>query len=98
MSSDFESINSDDIIVFTGPEVFVVRSPAFGQELLNGFNTAIKKYVNPNNKAEDLITNGLECRLLRPGNHWIEGKLKVYMEFEPNQPENSPLDEFRTDT
>jgi hypothetical protein len=98
MSSNFESINSDDIIVFTGPKVFVVRSPAFGKEVLDGLERALKNYVEPNDKLGDFLTDGLKCRILRPGNQWIEGKLKIRMEFEPNPPKNSPLDEFRTDT
>jgi hypothetical protein len=98
MSSAFESIDSDDIVVFAGTQVFISRSPAFGKELLDGFKNMLKGYVNPNSKIDELITSGLDCKILRPGNQWVEGKLKVHMEFEPNPPENSPLDEFRIDT
>jgi hypothetical protein len=98
MSSNFESINSDDIVVFTEEKLFIDRSPAFGSELMSRFKSALNSYSSGGDTVGRIISEGLPCKVLRPGNQWIEGKLKVHMEFEPNPPENSPLDEFRTDT
>jgi hypothetical protein len=98
MSSNFESIDSDDIVDFPEGIVFIDRSPAFGSDLIARFKQAQGVYANNSDSVEQLIGEGLSCRILKPGSYWQEGRLKVYMKFEPNLPENSPLDEFRENT
>lgn len=97
MSNDFESINSDDVISFVGSRILVNQSPVMGSHLIKAFTNAVNSYASDSDAVGKLIGEGLPCKVLRPGNQWVEGKLKVHIEFEPNPLENSPLDEFRTD-
>jgi len=46
------------------------------------------------NAKEMLLGEGLECEVLRPGSNWQKGKVRLCLEFCPDQPE-SPLDDLR---
>ena len=44
-------------------------------------------------EAEQLLAEGLECELLRPNQPWIKGKIKLRLEFEPDEAELENIDE-----
>ena len=41
-----------------------------------------------------MFDRGLSCEVLRPGANWQKGKVRIRLEFCPDEPE-SPLDDIR---
>ena len=55
-------------------------------------------------EANQFTTEGLACHVLRPGQQWKKGKIRIAVEFIPDEPDpeeeteitqNQSLDEFR---
>ena len=44
-------------------------------------------------EAEQLLAEGLDCELLRPNQPWIKGKVKIRLEFEPDEGELEKIKE-----
>jgi hypothetical protein len=107
MSSQSILLTSDDVIGidpenFEGSKVFKTITPDEIRELM--------KRMIGSNKETILFTEGMEAKVLRPGDGWKTGKIKLSIEFCPNEPEiketevsnntqsnteNSPLDDLR---
>jgi len=45
-------------------------------------------------EREAFFNEGIDCRLLKPGSDWQTGKIKISIEFIPDEI-NSPLDDIR---
>ena len=59
------------------------------------FMTELKRYVQGGGTAKEMILGeGLPCEVLKPGAPWRKGKIKVSLEFCPDEP-ISPLDDIR---
>ena len=59
------------------------------------FIAEINRYLQGQGNAKDMLFGeGLECEVLRPGSNWQKGKVRLCLEFCPDQPE-SPLDDLR---
>lgn len=48
-------------------------------------------------EKEQVLIDGFECRVLQPGKKWQTGKIRIHIEFCPDNPTepDSPLDEIR---
>lgn len=47
-------------------------------------------------EINQLFGKGVECNLLQPGAYWKKGKIKICVEFIPDETESeSPLDDIR---
>ncbi|MCT7974931.1 KGK domain-containing protein [Laspinema olomoucense] len=48
-------------------------------------------------EEEQAFIDGFECRVLQPGKKWQTGKIRIHVEFCPDDPTepDSPLDEIR---
>ena len=49
------------------------------------------------NKKENWIVKGVDCKLLSPNQNWQKGKIKICLQFIPDQPE-SILDDIRQES
>lgn len=59
------------------------------------FITGMNPYLQGGGKAKELLSGeGLPCEVLRPGSNWRKGKVKLCLEFCPDEP-ISPLDDIR---
>jgi hypothetical protein len=57
--------------------------------------TALNHYLPGAGRAtEMLLGKGLACEVLKPGFNWRKGKVKLSLEFCPDEPK-SPLDDLR---
>lgn len=84
-SEDVISVaDSDKIVAIINHKTFTV------QELLGAF---FSKWLN-NDVGKKWLFEGTECQYLAPGKLWKKGKIKISLEFIPDEAE-SPLDEIR---
>ncbi len=59
------------------------------------FITALNHYLQGAGRAtEMLLGEGLPCEVLKPCSNWQKGKIKLRLEFCPDEP-ISPLDDIR---
>lgn len=62
---------------------------------VSAFLAKVKSNVQGDGKARnELFDRGLSCEVLRPGANWQKGKVRIRLEFCPDEPE-SPLDDIR---
>lgn len=91
MSNRF-SADHDDVIVLeeAGQHLINHRTFTVGEFLAQ---LAGRIHTQTAEKAK-WIGDGLACQKLAPGQNWQSGKVRVCLEFIPDEPE-SPLDEIR---
>ncbi|MGB5961918.1 MAG: KGK domain-containing protein [Coleofasciculaceae cyanobacterium] len=59
------------------------------------FNTNLNGYLQGGGTAKEmLLGEGLPCEVLKPSSNWQKGKVKIRLEFCPDEP-ISPLDDIR---
>jgi hypothetical protein len=59
------------------------------------FMAELKRYVQGTDQAKSLLLGeGLPCEVLKPCSNWQKGKVKLHLEFCPDEP-ISPLDDIR---
>jgi hypothetical protein len=86
-------LNSEDVISVASSDIIatVINHKTFTvQELLNAF---CLKWLN-SDIGKRWLFEGTECQYLAPGKLWKKGKVKISLEFIPDEVE-SPLDEIR---
>ncbi|MDP5018603.1 KGK domain-containing protein [Anabaena sp. UHCC 0187] len=108
MSHQFDRLDENDVISIN-PENFDrldVSKTLTAVELIE----AIKDYIGADDPDAKLFTAGIEAKVLRPGDSWKKGKIRVAIEFLSDEPEvkktivnnnlgvnqeTSPLDDLR---
>ncbi len=108
VSHQFAMLNQNDVIS-VNPENFDrldVSKTMTASELIE----VIKEYIGSDDHDAKLFTEGMEAKVLRPGDGWKKVKIRVCIEFEPDEPtvkeivvnnnsklnqETSPLDDLR---
>lgn len=62
---------------------------------MDAFLAQMKSSVQGNEKPKnELFEQGISCEMLRPGANWQKGKVKIRLEFCPDELV-SPLDDIR---
>lgn len=62
---------------------------------VGAFVAKMKSYVQGSEKLKnELFERGVSYEVLRPGANWQKGKVRIRLEFCPDEPE-SPLDDIR---
>lgn len=86
-------INSDEVISIDNEEdnVLIGHYTYKAEEFLNRLGKLID-----HNKKEKWIDKGVPCKMLSPNQQWQKGKIKICLQFIPEQPE-SILDDLRLD-
>jgi hypothetical protein len=108
MTNKFEKLDENDVIS-VNPESFDrldVSKTLTAIELIE----AIKDYMGSDDTEAKLFTAGMDVKVLRPGDGWKKGKIRVGIEFCPDEtkinttivnnnlgltPAASPLDDLR---
>ncbi len=91
---DRSNLNKNDVLSINQPKNgwVVIQYSIFKA---GDFIAELKRYLQGQGQAKDmLLGEGLECEVLRPGSNWQKGKVRLSLEFCPNEPE-SPLDDLR---
>ncbi|ALJ67508.1 MULTISPECIES: KGK domain-containing protein [unclassified Synechocystis] len=84
-------LNPEDVVSVTDSDKICINHKTFTvQELLGAFLT---KWFN-SDIGKRWLFEGTECQYLAPGKLWKKGKIKISLEFIPDEAE-SPLDEIR---
>lgn len=95
--SESEPLNSDDV-VRVDRFVLVKHSPFLGTQ----FVVALQNLLAAENASALVNNSGVPCEVLKPGESWQKGKLRIRLEFVPDAPAAkkvvdvpNSLDEFR---
>lgn len=94
MSSEFEPLDPDDVLLVDKPGL-----PNHSPFLLKQFLSALQALLIQQQGSAGGLTNndGVRCKVLRPGEEWRSGKIRIRLEFCPDAPPpaSGSLDEFR---
>ncbi|MEP0868896.1 hypothetical protein NDA01_03670 [Trichocoleus desertorum AS-A10] len=91
--SEFEPLELDDVVMVDKPGI-----PNHSPFLLKQFLSGLQSLLLQQGSAGGLTnSDGVRCRVLRPGGDWRAGKIRIRLEFCPDAPPSSggSLDEFR---
>ncbi|NES71079.1 MAG: hypothetical protein F6K24_40665, partial [Okeania sp. SIO2D1] len=99
----------EDVVSIYGNEIFVKNRTFTVNEFLTEMKKALQAQLT--DEKENWLTNGIDCKILKPGaKSWQRGKIKITLEFEPenievkesdknneleDNQEISPLDDLR---
>lgn len=78
---------------FGGSKSLFSSSPFIVSNLLSKVRASFRMDVTQDER-EALFEKGVNCLLLKPGADWQKGKLKISVEFIPDEVD-SPLDDIR---
>lgn len=92
MSKEFEALNRDDVVSVGSDETYLVSHTTFKvAELLKLMRDSTAR----SERQKGWFGEGIDCEILKPGaKSWQKGKVRVILEFCPDEPE-SPLDDIR---
>ncbi|MFB2839758.1 KGK domain-containing protein [Floridanema evergladense] len=94
MVNKFERIDlENDVISGISEEIFDGCCTFTAEELLQ----TLKEIFNPREEEIGFFENGVTCKVLKPGKNWQKGKIRITLEFCPDEPKQptSPLDDIR---
>lgn len=88
-----KNINGDEVISINDKEdnVLIDHHTYTAEEFLNRLGMHIDYH-----KKDKWIEKGVPCKMLAPNQQWQKGKIKICLQFIPDQPE-SILDDIRQD-
>ncbi|VEP16628.1 KGK family protein [Hyella patelloides LEGE 07179] len=90
MNNQKITLNGDDVLSVNSEDNILISHHTYTvEELLN----AIGDQINYR-KKEKWCVEGVPCKMLAPNQSWQKGKVKISIEFIPDEIE-SPLDELR---
>jgi hypothetical protein len=93
---DREFLNSEDVISMEASKKILVNHTTFTVKEL--FEFMVKNWIG-GELGKQWFLDGADCNILSPGKNWRKGKIKVSLEFIPDESEglesSSPLDEIR---
>lgn len=99
MNEKAKLLNGEDIIsVFSSDDIILLGNNTFKvEEMMEELTIRIKN--EPEDSVKKWCINGVECEVLSPNKIWQKGKVKICLEFIPDEPEinemQSPLDDIR---
>lgn len=93
----------DETWIILNPEEDVISQQSNSENLiedwpLNFTGIEILDYLREQlGDNEQVFIDGFECKVLQPGKKWQTGKIRINVEFCPDEPPepDSPLDEIR---
>ncbi|MGB3514206.1 MAG: KGK domain-containing protein [Microcoleaceae cyanobacterium] len=93
-------LTQEDVVSVYGNEIFVKNRTFTVNEFLTEMKKALQAQLTEG--KENWLTNGIDCKILKPGaKSWQRGKVKITLEFEPENLEvkesdkNNELEENR---
>lgn len=109
MDSKSERLEQNEIISIQGSERILLNQPTFKtSELIDAIK--ISWMMNSNDRLKAWFYEGVKCEILTPGKNWRTGRVRLSLEFLPDEPEieetpanngtknqetESPLDDLR---
>ena len=89
-----EILNNNDVISVMGQDKckFASGDTFKLQQLLKEYTEYIEGNAEPTNNNSEILNNSVECEVLRHDGDrkgWRKGKIKLVVQFEPDEDENS---------
>lgn len=88
MDNKYENLGRNEVVSVKAEHRIVVSHTTFK---VNEFAQAIKTQISVNNGQQTMrdmwFAEGVECEVLSPGKDWRKGKVRVSLEFIPDEPE-----------
>ncbi|MBD2085009.1 KGK domain-containing protein [Coleofasciculus sp. FACHB-542] len=92
MNNGFERIEADNVLcVNTNTQRLLIQHPTFQ---VGEFINKMQAQVGATGEQIKWFSEGIDCKVLKPGANWKQGKVRVSLEFCPDEPE-SPLEDIR---
>ncbi len=92
MDNGFERIEPDNVLcVNTNTQRLLINHSTFQ---VGEFINQMQAQVGARGEQLRWFREGIDCKVLRPGANWKQGKVRVTLEFCPDEPE-SPLEDIR---
>ncbi len=82
MENQPELLNIDDVLSTSASNIMFQCTFKIGE-----FMAIIKEKLG---EEENFFTEGVDCEILRPGKNWQKGKVKMRLEFYPDEPKDIP--------
>lgn len=80
----FEPLDPDDVVVVEG-ELVINQSTFQVHEFMNEIHNALADYAGSYEQRRGLLNEGTFCKVLRPNEGWQQGRLRLRLEFCPDQ-------------
>ncbi|MEW5855912.1 MAG: KGK domain-containing protein [Cyanobacteriota bacterium] len=92
MNNGFERIEADNVLyVDSNTQRLLIQHPTFQ---VGEFINQMQTQVGVRGEQTKWFSEGINCKVLKPGANWKQGKVRVTLEFCPDEPE-SPLEDIR---
>jgi hypothetical protein len=93
MDQQSQIINPDTVISVNNDDQFLISHSTFRvDELIKELSSRF--YYDDDSSIKKWFEKGMECQALIPGKPWRKGKIRVCLEFIPDEVD-SPLDDIR---
>jgi hypothetical protein len=76
---------NDDDVVHMDPGQSMLSTPTFKVEQLKERFRSYKNHLHP--AIEEWVGEGIRCEILRSGKGWQKGKVRLQVQFIPNEPD-----------
>ncbi|MFB2875894.1 KGK domain-containing protein [Floridanema aerugineum] len=93
MENKFEPLDlENDIVSGITEKILGGRRTFTAEDLLK----SLKEYLSTEG-YKGFFENGIDCKILKPGKNWQKGKIRITLEFCPDEQTQppSPLDDLR---
>lgn len=88
-----ETIKPDTVISVSNDDQFLISHPTFRvDEFIRELSSRF--YCDDDSSIKKWFEKGMECQALIPGKPWKKGRIRVCLEFIPDEVD-SPLDDIR---
>lgn len=92
MNNGFDRIEPDNVLcVNSNTQRLLINHSTFQ---VGEFINRMQDQVGARGEQIKWFREGIDCKILRPGANWKQGKVRVTLEFCPDEPE-SPLEDIR---
>ncbi|MBD2505160.1 KGK domain-containing protein [Anabaena azotica] len=78
-------LNDDDVVAMDEALSFADKSMSKYQDLIKGLQEVLTGTYRQ--KRSSWLTDGVECEVLRVGEGWLKGRMRLNLEFIPDTPE-----------
>ncbi|MFB6276777.1 MAG: KGK domain-containing protein [Halothece sp.] len=101
MTNSYYNLSKNDVVFFEKQKNNLCAKTFKVSDFINWIFGVLKIGAKPqNNNQEEEIAKftgkGIPCHVLQPGQNWKKGKIRIAIEFIPDESE-SPLDDVRQD-
>ena len=95
MTDNFTSLKRDDVVSVYSDQILVTNHTFTISEFIAAMLTLIKAQGGWTELKEMWFREGIDCKILKPGaKSWQRGKIRITLEFEPEELEVAEVTEI----